>query len=318
MITKRTIGGMKSPGRVFLSIVLVPLLLPAAGSAQPAGNDPVQDAVDAFDKQVSIAKKQFDSAVGRGAEGAIRRLVALGEAAARNKNEDFAGRAFKEALRIERANTQARAYFQERNKLDAVLTQLTAEWQPLVLVGPEAREQQVFYECMLGRYKTEKDWVAAVTLVVPDGSNIFNDAIRQRIVAGTGDPSSGKLNLYAGSGSLLVPADGVYSFTGPARAIKLNGEELAEIREKPVDVPLKKGIYSIEMTADVRYTELGAISIVDRRTGQRLAIFNSLAQIRKFLLEPHEANGMRRFDVSRWSPEQAVPLRIAVPQQKAR
>ena len=41
-----------------------------------------------------------------------------------------------------------------------------------------------------------------------------------------------------------------------------------------------------------------------------------LAEIRKFLLEPNEANGPRRFDVSRFSPEAAMPLRIAVPAQK--
>jgi len=44
-------------------------------------------------------------------------------------------------------------------------------------------------------------------------------------------------------------------------------------------------------------------------------IFNSLAQIKKFLREPHEANGMKRFDVSRFSPEQAMPLRIWVRQR---
>ena len=147
------------------------------------------------------------------------------------------------------------------------------------------------------------------------GAQEADEVIRQRVTGGTGDASSGKLTFYLGTGNLLVPADGVYSFTGPARAIKLNGQELSEIREKPVEVPLKKGIYAIEVTADLRYTAQVAISIVDPRTGQRLPIFNSLAQIKKFLLEPHEANGMKRFDVSRFSPEQAMPLRISVPQK---
>ena len=301
--------------RVFIRMCLLAALLPRAASAQVGGKDPVEDAMEAFDKQAAAAKKQFDSSVARSADNTVKRLIALGEGAARNKNEDFAARAFKEVLRIDRANAAARAYFQQRNKLDAVLTQLTAEWKPLVLVAPEAREQQVFYECMLGRYQTDKDWIAGVTLVIPDGSNIFNDVIRQRVASGTGDPSSGKLNMYVGTGNLLVPADGIYSFTGPARAIKLNGQQLAEIREKPVDVPLKKGLYSIEVSADEKYSGHVAITIVDPRTGQRLAIFNSLAQIKTFLLDPHEANGMKRFDVSRWSPEQAMPLRISVPQK---
>src|SRR5205807_9301164 len=135
-----------------------------------------------------------------------KRLIALGEGAARNKNDDFAGRAFKEALRIDRGNAPARSFFQQRNKLDAVLTQLTVEWQPLVLVAPEAREQQVFYECMLGRYQSDKNWIAAVTLVTPDGGNVFNEVIRQRVTGGTGDASSGKLTFYLGTGNLLVPA----------------------------------------------------------------------------------------------------------------
>ena len=82
-----------------------------------------------------------------------------------------------------------------------------------------------------------------------------------------------------------------------------------------MDVPLKKGIHSMEVTADLRYTERVSITVVDPRNGQRLPIFNSLGQIRKFLLEPHEANGVKRFDVSRFSPEQAMPLRISVPQK---
>ena len=147
----------------------------------------------------------------------------------------------------------------------------------------------------------------------PDGKRIASAG--QGGTVQVWDASSGKLTFYLGTGNLLVPADGVYSFTGPARAIKLNGQELSEIREKPVEVPLKKGIYAIEVTADLRYTAQVAISIVDPRTGQRLPIFNSLAQIKKFLLEPHEANGMKRFDVSRFSPEQAMPLRISVPQK---
>jgi hypothetical protein len=88
---------------------------------------------------------------------------------------------------------------------------------------------------------------------------------------------------------------------------------LAEIREKPVEVPLKKGLYSIEFAADEKYTGMASILIVDPRTRQRLPIFNSLAEIKKFLAEPGEANGPRRFDVSRWSPEAAQPLRIVVP-----
>jgi len=300
--------------RVFRGLWLLAVLLPAAAMAQAGGKDPVDDAMEAFDKQVAAAKKQFDASVGRSADNTIKRLLTLGDGAARNKNEDFAARAFKEVLRIDRNNAQARSFFQQRNKLDAVLTQLTAEWQPLVLVAPEAREQQVFYECMLGRYKSEKDWVAAVTLVVPDGTNIYSEPVRQRVGTGTGDPS--KLIFYSGTGTLIVPNDGVYAFTGPVSSIKLNGDQLSEIREKPVEVPLKKGIYEVLVTAEPRYTEQVAIKVVDARTGQRLPIFNSLAQIRKFLLEPHEANGSKRFDVSRWSPEQAMPLRISVPQQR--
>jgi hypothetical protein len=293
-------------------IGLLALSLPQLALAQ-AGKDPVEDAMEAFEKQVGVAKKQFDASVARNADSTIKRLVSLGEGAARNKNEDFAGRAFREVLRIDRNNAQARAFFTQRNKLDAVLTELTTEWRPLVLLAPEAREQQVFYECMLGRYQSDKKWVAGVTLVIPDGGNIFNDVVRQRVTSGTGDPSSGKLTDYVATGHLLVPADGVYSFTGPARVIKLNGQEMSEIREKPVDVSLKKGLYSIEVSADEKYTERVAILIVDPRTRQRLPIFNSLAEIRKFLLEPNEANGPRRFDVSRWSPEQAQPLRMVMP-----
>jgi hypothetical protein len=292
---------------------LMTALLTSCAIAQPAANDPVADAMENFDKQVGIAKKQFDSTVGRNVDMTVKRLMALGEGAARNKNEDFAARAFKEVLRLDRAHAQARAYFQQRNKLDVVLTALAAEWQPLVLVPPEAREERIYYECLLGRYKTDRDWTPAVTMVIPDGTNVFNEVTSQRIAAGTSDPT--KLNFYSGTGSLLVPADGIYAITGPARAIKLNGQELPEIREKQVDVPLKKGLHSIELTADLRYTQQVAITIIDARNGQRLPIFNSLSTIRRFLLEPHEANGTRRFDVSRWSPEQAVPLRIALPQQ---
>ena len=173
---------------------------------------------------------------------------------------------------IDRAHAGARGYFQQRNKLEEVLTQLTVEWKPLVLVAPEAREQQIFYECMLGRYRTDRDWTAGVTLVVPDGTNIYNDVVRQRMVSGSGDPSSGKLHDYTGTGSLLVGADGIYSFIGPARAVKLNGQELAEIREKPVEVPLKKGLYTIEVMADEKYTSLASITIIDPRSRQRLAI----------------------------------------------
>ena len=294
-------------------ICLVGLFLPQTTSAQAGGKDPVEDAMEAFDKQVAIAKKQFDSSLDRNVQNTVKRLISLGEGAAKNKNDEFAARAFKEVLRLDRNNAQARSFFAQRNMLDAVLSELTVEWQPLVLVAPEAREQQVYYECLLGRYQSDRTWLAAVTLVIPDGGNIFNDTVRARVTAGTGDPSSGKLTNYAGTGHLLVPADGIYSFTGPARAIKLNGQEMAMIREKPVEVPLKKGLYSIEVTADERYTAAAAILIVDPRTRQRLAIFNSLAEIRKFLLEPNEANGPRRFDVSRFSPEQAMPLRIAVP-----
>jgi hypothetical protein len=284
------------------------LLLPVAALAQ---NDAVKEAVEGFDKQVAVAKKQFDTAVARSADAALKRLVTLGETAARNKNDDMAGRAFKEALRLDRANAPARAYFQQRNKLDLVLSELTVEWKPLVLVAPEAREQVVFYECMLGRYKTETNWTPAVTLLMPDGTNIFTDVIRQRVAAGSGD--NGKLSFYSGTGTVIVPEDGVYAFTGPARAVKLNGVELSEIREKPVELPLKKGVYAVQVDADQRYTEHVSLTIVDVRSGQRLVIFNSLAQIRKFLTEQHEANGARRFDVSRWSLEQALPLRIALP-----
>jgi len=303
-------------GRIVAAMVLLGVLLPQVAMAQAGGKDPVEDAMEGFDKQVAVAKKQFDGAVERSVQNTVKRLITLGDGAARNKNDEFAGRAFKEVLRIDRNNAPARSYFQQHNKLDAVLSELTTEWRPLVLVAPEARDQQVYYECMLGRYQTDKTWLAAVTLAVPDGGNIFNDVLRQRITSGTGDPASGKLTYYAGAGTLLVGNDGVYSITGPARAIKLNGQELSEIREKPVEVTLKKGIYSIDVTADVRYTDKVSITILDPRTGQRLPIFNSLAQIKKFLLEPNEANGPRRFDVSRFSPEQAVPLRIVVPQQK--
>jgi hypothetical protein len=283
-------------------------------TAAMAQNDAVKDAVEAFEKQVGVAKKQFDTAVTRSVDMTVKRLVTLGETAARNKNEEMAGRAFKEVLRIDRVNAAARAYFQQRNKLDQVLTELTAEWRPLAVVEPEAREQHIFYECMLGRYKTERNWTPAVTLVMPDGTNVFNEVIRQRVASGSGD--TGKLDMYSGTGTLIVPADGAYLFTGPARAVKLNGAELAEIREKPVELPLKKGVYAIQIDADQRYTEHVALTIVDARSGQRLVIFNSLAQIKKFLNEAHEANGLRRFDVSRWAVEQAVPLRMVVPQQK--
>jgi len=269
--------------------------------------------LEAFDKQVAVAKKQYDTSVQRSVDASVKRLTTLGDTAARNKNDDLAGRAYKEILRLDRMNQQARGFFQQRNKLDPILTQLTAEWKPLVLVEPDAREQAIFYECLLGRYKTEKDWVAAVTMVVPDGGNTFNDTIRQRIAAGAGDPS--KLSFYSGTGTLIIPADGIYSITGPAREIRLNGEQLQEIREKPVEVPLKKGVYAILVTADERYTAMASITIIDTRNNQRLPIFNSLAQIRKFLTEPHEANGMRRFDVSRWTPEHAMPLRITLPYQ---
>src|SRR2546421_5360840 len=138
------------------------MLLPVVLLAQPAANDPIQDALDAFEKQATTAKKQFDSSIQRSADNTIKRLITLGDTAARNKNDDLANRAFKEVLRLDRANAAARTYFQPRNKLEEVLTQLTVEWRPLVLIAPEAREQQLFYECMLGRYKTDRDWIPAV------------------------------------------------------------------------------------------------------------------------------------------------------------
>jgi len=295
--------------------MVLTLILAEAAYGQAGGKDQVEDAVEAFEKQVNLAKKQFDASVQRSADTTVKRLITLGDNAARNKNEDFAARAFKEVLRIDRSSSQARSFFQQRNKLDAVLSELTLEWHPLVLLAPEGREERVFYECMLGRYQSDRTWIAAVTLVIPDGGNVFNETIHQRAAAGTGDPSSGKLTNYAGTGHLLVPADGVYAFTGPARYIKLNGQELAQIREKPVEVPLKKGVYSIEFAADEKYTGMASILIVDPRTRQRLPIFNSAEEIKKFLAEPAEANGPRRFDISRWSPEAAQPLRIVVPQK---
>ena len=127
---------------VAVTVLSLTTLLPKPLFAQ-AGKDPVEDAMEAFDKQVAVAKKQFDGSVERSSQNTIKRLIALADGAARNKNDDFAGRAFKEVLRLDRNNAQARLYFQQRNKLDAVLTQLTLEWEPLVLVAPEAREQQV-------------------------------------------------------------------------------------------------------------------------------------------------------------------------------
>ena len=89
--------------RVFRGLWLLAILLPTAAMAQIGGKDPVEDAMEAFERQVWAAKKQFDASVARSADNTVKRLIALGEGAARNKNDDFAGRAFKEALRIERA-----------------------------------------------------------------------------------------------------------------------------------------------------------------------------------------------------------------------
>jgi len=130
---------------VAVTVLSLTTLLPKPLFAQ-AGKDPVEDAMEAFDKQVAVAKKQFDGSVERSSQNTIKRLIALADGAARNKNDDFAGRAFKEVLRLDRNNAQARLYFQQRNKLDAVLTQLTLEWEPLVLVAPEARERLALAE----------------------------------------------------------------------------------------------------------------------------------------------------------------------------
>jgi hypothetical protein len=146
---------------VRLSVVLVAFFGMRVG-AQAPGKDPVDDAVEAFDKQIGIAKKQFDTSVQRSAETTVKRLTTLGENAARSKNDDFAARAFKEALRIDRNSSQARAFFQQRNKLDAVFTELTLEGHPLLLLAPDGREERAFYECMLGRYQSDRTWIAAV------------------------------------------------------------------------------------------------------------------------------------------------------------
>src|SRR5215212_164988 len=153
--------------RAAMAMVLAGVLTQAA-HGQAGGKDPIEDAVEAFDKQIGIAKKQFDTSVARSADTTLKRLITLGDNAARNKNDDFASRAFKEALRIDRSSSQARSFFQQRNKLDAVLSELTLEWHPLVLLAPEGREERVFYECMLGKYQSDRTWIAAVTMVVPD------------------------------------------------------------------------------------------------------------------------------------------------------
>src|SRR6267143_2867425 len=101
-------GGRMSNSKWFWIVCAVMMLAPAIVIAQPAANDPIQDAVDGFEKQVATAKKQFDTSIQRSADNAIKRLITLGEGAARNKNDDLGGRAFKEVLRIDRANTSAR------------------------------------------------------------------------------------------------------------------------------------------------------------------------------------------------------------------
>src|SRR6266699_2279171 len=110
------------------TVCVLVAMLPAVVLAQAGGKDPVEDAMEAFDKQVGVAKKQFDSSVARSADNTIKRLLALGDGAGRNKNDEFAARAYKEVLRLDRNNAPARLFFQQRNKLDAVLTQLTIEW----------------------------------------------------------------------------------------------------------------------------------------------------------------------------------------------
>ena len=70
--------------RVFRGLWLLAILLPTAAMAQVGGKDPVEDAMEAFDKQVWAAKKQFDASVVRSADNTVKRLIALGEGAARN------------------------------------------------------------------------------------------------------------------------------------------------------------------------------------------------------------------------------------------
>lgn len=311
-------GMFRRVGTIAIAIVFHAGAIATVVIASEHRSKEVQQVLDQHERRVQMAVRQYDAAVDRANRQTVLMLQRAASLAEKAGEEEVASGAFKEILRLDRDNEEARAYFGKSRKLDAVLTQLTLEWNPRILAPAPETEKTIFYETMLGQYRSgsgnSQEWLPARTLVVPDGKNIYSDVVRARIAKGMKKPGLAEVYTYKATGHFAVPEDGKYLFSGFALVVRVDGENVAGLaREgKPQSIILKGGMHDIYIETIVGYAPSISILALDRRR-ERVPIFNSLAEIKAFLAPPTEEHAIPPFDVSRWSPTRAKQLKITLP-----
>jgi hypothetical protein len=263
--------------------------------------------MERFDKQVEPAREAYEKAIARAVETTISALLSIGE---RHEKAapDEARAAYTAVLKLDRNNEKARSYFQKSNELDTVLTKLTREWSPLLPpeVTPEW-EERTYFETMLGRFAS-----GPVTLVVPNGANVLPDPVKAKLKALTGQDWS----EYRGDGKFLVKEAGDYLVQAQSCNPSVDNTSLGLTAQGgSKTVRLEAGVHTISVfTVPGIPAERSSIAVLNPRTRQRLPIFQSLADIKRFLSTP--MNGRDVVDVSGWDPARVRQLPIEMPHAK--
>lgn len=277
--------------------------------AQTARGDEVDDVKGQWDADVQKARDVFDRALTRTNKATVRKLLVVAEKAAKRKDQDVVNRAFTEILRIDRDNSIAQAHFEKLGTLDHVLTRLALEWRPLVVTGDATEDSQIFYESMLGTYNDGQ--APFVNLAAPYTGNIENVTINKRITQVTnGNVAAATIEKYSGEGLIAIPetADYVIVLDGVSELF-LDDKQVANAKNGPVVLPLQEGVYRVRLNVEDNF-EQANLRIVNQRSKRQVQVYNSLADIKKFLHPPTDAH--HRIDISRWSAIKARALKITI------
>ena len=272
------------------------------------GAEAVDSVLNRFEKQIDRARQTYNRAAQTASASAVRQLATIGKRAADAGNDEDAAEAYKEILRLNRNHGQARAYFAERGTLEQTLTQLTKEWTPAILPGAPKWEEQVFYETMLGAYNDGS--TPFVSLAVPNGRNVRTAHILKIVTTAAPEGVDPSLKSYSGSGQFVAKKEGEYTIRYWG-ALRIDDQTYGDKHSpNPLTVRLTPGLHTLHTGSTYEFRQI-QIEIVSRKTGKRVPVFNSLAQIKAFLST--RLSGHLPIEVSGWDPDKARPLRIELP-----
>jgi hypothetical protein len=180
--------------------------------------------------------------------------------------------------------------------------------------GDEGKSQEdvthgrnAFHESMLGVYMLDaggRKQLPFVNAVVPNGENVLTDRIRESLGVDT------YTLVFFATGSIFIPADGKY-LVSCNQFLTIDKKSVGEFMNK-AEIELKRGRHSVLLETRNNGGQLprAVVSIVEKRTGAPVPIYNSLEDINRFLST--KITGQTPREVSGWQPTLQNRVRIPV------